>query len=295
MNAYLNWLKEQGFSDHTTRRYVTVCNQFIEWFEIKYNHIFSPNLVTAADLQEWKTFLLNTRQKNGKKYAISTVNNNIESIKSYFRFLHEKHLIPENPSLNLKKQAIQQSRDPKWLDQREEATLRFYIDHKNLWKGWQYHRNRAIIYTMLFAGLRISEVSDLEVDDLSNGFIHIRNGKGKKARKVYMNKTLASIMEEWLESRKTIDTNSSFLFISQKGGQLTESGIEKIFDRLRKKTGLEELTAHVLRHTCGHNLILKGSTLNEVADILGHNKLDTTRLYTHSSIEEQKKALDKLE
>lgn len=299
MENYIKWLKQQEYRSNTIRRYVVVAEKFINWSEIHLENCspFNPSVITNLDIQEWKKYILEEIQENGKKYSINTVNNKIESLKTFFRYLQDTHIISDNPAMNIKKQGVQKSQSPKWLNKKEKSVLKNYIDDESLKKKniWRYCRNRAIVYIMLLAGLRISEVASLELLDIDNGYIAIRDGKGGKAREVYMNEKLSKIIREWLSVRELKEVNTNHLFISQKGGALTPSGIEKIFETIRDKTNLKDLTPHVLRHTCCHDLIENGVPINQVADIAGHVDLDTTRLYVKSSKEEQQKALDTLD
>lgn len=293
------WLREAGKSPHSIASYIRSLDMFQSWYlETVGEDTFHPESVSAIDLQDFKQYLITkARTKQGKKLSASTVNNRIEGLRTFFRFLEETGQITHNPTAKLKPQKIQ-TRDlpPKWLDRNNKNKLLRIIENpadkeKN---PWRYARNRAIIYLMLHAGLRVSEVIGLEVDDIDveKGYLYIRKGKGSKARRIELNKDLSSVIQEWLEQRG--DADGIYKIFTSQMGILTVQGVEHIFRTLRKKTQMDDLTPHTLRHTFCHDLIERGFSLSLVADIAGHDDLNTTRRYTLSSEDERRKALDSL-
>lgn len=299
------WLFEDGASKNTVDRYVTVAKIFIEWHNrIMKSEAFDPVNVSGRDLNAWKKYLLEeaTYQRGNeepKRYSVSSVNNFVKSIRSFFRFLNENELIKSNPALKVKTQKIAADfdQDPRWLERFERNKLLRVVDDKNLEQKnrWKFTRNRAIVYVQLYAGLRVSEVTDLEPEDISfeTGYLFVRDGKGGKARRIEMNKDLRFALTEWLTERGDPDTKK--LFTSSRGGtNLTKQGIEYLYRTLSEKTGIDDLTTHVPRHTLAHDLIETGYSLQRVADILGHTNINYTRVYTKSSSQERREALESL-
>ncbi|MEC0182316.1 tyrosine-type recombinase/integrase [Paenibacillus peoriae] len=299
------WLLEDGASKNTIDRYVTVAKFFIEWHNrIMKSEVFDPVNVSGRDLNAWKKYLLEeaTYQRGNekpKRYSVSSVNNFVKSIRTFFRFLDENELIKTNPALKIKPQKIAADfdQDPRWLERFERNKLLRVVDDKNLEQKnrWKFTRNRAIVYVQLYAGLRVSEVIDLETEDISfeTGYLFVRDGKGGKARRIEMNKDLRLALSEWLVERGDPDTKK--LFTSSRGGtRLTKQGVEYLYRTLSEKTGIDDLTTHVPRHTLAHDLIETGYSLQRVADILGHTNLNYTRVYTKSSSQERREALESL-
>lgn len=305
IRKYEGVLREEGASENTIARYIQVANQFIDWHqELLKTTAFDPNNVSALDLQQWKKYLINEatfQRKNGetKKYSISSVNNCIVSIRTFFNSLEEMGLIKGNPSVKLKTQKVSEDFDsePRWLERNERNKLiRAIEDEQTERKNrWKFSRNRAIVYLMLLAGLRVSEVVDTETNDISfeTGYVFVRDGKGGKARRVEMNKELRNALHIWLEVRGEAKTKKLFTS-SRGGGALTKRGVEYLFESLGKKTGIEDLTTHVPRHTLAHDLIESGYSLQRVADILGHANINYTRIYTKTSTQERREALESL-
>lgn len=296
---------DNGLSNNSIDRYLIVAKIFMEWHKglIKTKE-FEPGNVSGRDMNAWKKHLIEeaTYQRNNqppKRYSISTVNNFLKSIRTFFEFLYESGLITSNPALKVKTQKVAADfdKEPRWLERSERNKLLRVVDdpresEKNRWK---FTRNRAIVYVQLLAGLRVSEVTDLEVEDLSfeTGYIFVRDGKGGKARRIEMNRDLRKALMEWIEERGNANTKK--LFTSTRGqGKLTKPGVEYLYRSLSKKTGIPDLTTHVPRHTLAHDLLDTGYSIQRVADILGHTNLNYTRVYTRSSSEERKQALDSL-
>lgn len=304
MDDYKLWLREEGKRPNTVNRYLRIAADFQEWYKAASGRKeFDPQLISALDLQDWKTYLLNeaTYQRSkggdGQKYSISSINNSIKGIKVYFDFLKESGVIPANPADKLKPQKMQEDEeDPRWLDRAERSRLLFYIDNAELRKKnpWRFARNRAICFVMLHAGLRVSEVVDLEPDDLDfqENILRVRNGKGGKARNVPMNKDLVAALQDWLRLRGQSKTKK--LFVSQRGGAFTADGVEHLFKQLRDKTGIPDLTPHVLRHTFAHDLAERGEPLRTIAKLLGHSNINYTRKYVIPSRNELRAAVNKL-
>lgn len=306
MNEYERWLQEEGKAENTVNRYVRIAADFQAWYKAATKQDdFSPQLVTSLDLQDWKTYLLNEatyqRTKNSKpqKYSVSSVNNCIKGIKVFFDYCMATGAIRTNPAKKVKPQKIQDDEgEPRWLERAEKTRFLFYVDNAQLQKknAWRFARNRAVAFVMLHAGLRVSEAVDLEPEDLNftgrKPFLRVRNGKGGKSRIVEMNPDLIDALRAWLEVRGTPRTIK--LFVSQRGGPLTEDGVTAMFIKLREKTGIPDLTPHVMRHTFAHDLAERGEPLQTIADLLGHSNVNYTRVYVTSSRDERQKAVNKL-
>lgn len=297
------WLLDDGSSKNTIERYITVASKFIEWHNrLMRTNVFDPINVSGRDMNAWKKYLLEEatyKRSNGetKRYSISSVNNFVKSIRTFFKFLTEKKIIESNPALKVKPQKIATDfdQDPRWLERFERNKLLRVLESLEQKNRWKFTRNRAIVYVQLFAGLRVSEVIDLEPGDLSfdTGYLSVRDGKGGKARRIEMNKDLRLALTEWLIERG--EPNTKKLFTSSRGGSsLSKQGVEYLYRTLSDKTGINDLTSHVPRHTLAHDLIVTGYSLQRVADILGHTNLNYTRVYTKSSSQERREALESL-
>ena len=159
-------------------------------------------------------------------------------------------------------------------------------------------RNRFIIETALGTGLRVSELANLKVDD-----IHIRkgqysltvnNGKGGKHRVVGFNNKLKTLIQEYLDYRKSM---SSYLFASERGEKMTRFGVGRVFKTMAAKAGLDSKhSIHTLRHTYATNLYkASGYNLRMVQKQLGHSSITTTTVYSDVLNQDLTDALENLE
>lgn len=283
MQHYVSWLEQQGKRPNTIQRYKSTLEEFKKWYEDTNGYTFKPENISTMDIHEWQHYLMEVAKAKrgkhkGKSLSVSTVATMIERLKPFFKYMFEEGEIKTDPGAYVKPPKIQRKGDVKWLDCIERNRLLRYLEDEELIQknSWRNYRNLAIIYVMLQAGLRVSEVANLKVTDIEDGFIYVRDGK---ARKVPMNTDIRKILHKWEEQRNSKEVNTDYLFISQKNGPLSVLGIEHIFKTIRKHTGLEGLTPHVLRHTFGHDLIEKGIPISYVAELMGHSDINTPRIY----------------
>lgn len=293
---YDQWLRENGKQPRTITRYLRIVNDFQAWYVRESSEEYKPDKVSALDLQDYKQYLIRDATFGpGKKYAISTVNNIIKGIRTYFTYLEETGQIKSNPSAKLKPHKLQEyDEEPRWLTRAERSRLLFYVNQetKNLWR---FTRNRAIVYVFLHAGLRESELVDLDLDDLDfhEDILRVRNGKGGKTRYVPINRDLKRVLLDWLEQRGDLQTNA--VFVSQRGHKrLSNDGVYYLISSLKDKTGVPDLSPHVLRHTFAHDLAERGESLRTIAQLLGHSNINYTRLYVTASRAEARAAVEKL-
>lgn len=297
LTDYQSWLRLNK-REKTAQTYIGEVKMFVEWWEGIYGEPFEPQKVIPLDTSDYKQFLMTVAKgRQGKRLSVVTINKKIEALRSYFTYLvEEAELFDKNPIKHIKTQRIHSGTmtEPRWLDRNEKNRLLRVIDNIGEKKVKQKIRNRAICYLMLNAGMRVSEVVSLRFDDLEleREVITVQDGKGGKMRRVYIDKTIVKIIKDWLDVRGEQPTD--FIFVSQKRTPITVQGVEDFFKELRKETNIEELTPHVLRHTFCHDLIEKGLPIGRVADAAGHSDLNTTRLYTRSSEEEIRAAVESL-
>lgn len=297
LTDYEGWL-HLNKREKTAKTYLGEVRMFAEWWEGVYGKSFDPKEVIPLDTSDYKQYLMTVAKgKQGKRLSMITINKKIEALRSYFTYLSEENgILEKNPIAHIKTQRIHSGTmaEPRWLDRNEKNRFIRFIDSIGEKKVKQKIRNKAICYLMLNAGMRVSEVVSLRLDDveLDREVITVQDGKGGKMRRVYIDKVIAKILKDWLDIRG--NQPNDYVFVSQKRTPITVQGVEDFFDTIRKETNIEDLTPHVLRHTFCHDLIEKGYSINRVADLAGHSDINTTRLYTRSSEEELRSAVESL-
>lgn len=149
---------------------------------------------------------------------------------------------------------------------------------------------------MLHTGLRISEVSNLRIGDISisprKGEIIVRSGKGEKFRTVPLNLNVRNTLKTYLSVRPSVDHD--YLFVGQKGERLRPAGIYYLVKKYGYGARIGDVSPHTLRHTFGKNLVDAGVPLDRVATLLGHSSLNTTRIYTVPSRADLQEAVERI-
>ncbi|QWI08423.1 integrase (plasmid) [Bacillus toyonensis] len=306
LKMYVEHLQQKDLSHNTVIMYRKSINYFIRWFEEthanyeSYYTTFDKAVgdITLDHLIKYREYLFETKSVTGKPYSLETIRLRVNCVKDFFSYLYEENFIESNPAKNFKNVRYVKESQVRWLTHDEKSRLLRYVEDpkliiKNEWRGY---RNLAIINIMLLAGLRASEVSNLKLEDLDNGFILIRSSKGLKGRKLPINHDLGKVLNKWLNVRNEKEqfSDSQYVFLSQRGSKFTEMGLTKLFITLEKKTGIEGLSPHTLRHTFCHDLVEKGTPIHIIADYAGHSSVKTTMIYVTSSNMEKKTAVEKL-
>lgn len=298
--AFEQWLSgTKGRADLTIKTYLSALNEFERWAKGTFGDDFDVEKVSSLDLQDYRRYLIAKKTESGERMSPITVNKKIEALRSFFRFMVDQRRMTVNPAESLNRLKVQNQTEPRWLTRNERNALTRYFKEeeahtKNL---WLFRRNHAIVMTMLLAGLRVSEIVNLEFTDVDiapsgKQMIYVYNSKGGKSRLIPVNKELRSVLLDWCEVRSQKGEGTQFFRSQRASDKLSVQGIEHLFRKLRKATGIAELTPHTLRHTFCHDLLSRGKPLPVVADLAGHSDINVTRLYVKSSEEERRDAVE---
>ncbi len=283
-DQFRDHLVATGKSPHTIEAYTRDVRLFADWFDQTNGRELTPARITPIDVREYRSYLLTV-----KNYKPATVNRKLSSISAFCEWANEMGLISANP-VNGISQIDEVRLAPKWLDKNEQYALLRAVQEKGR------KRDIALITLMLNTGLRVSEVSRLTVDDIQisprKGSVTVRGGKGEKFRTVPLNVDTRKAVQAYL--RRNDLQNGSYLFVSQRGGPLQPSGIYYLVNRYAYDARLEDVTPHTLRHTFGKNLVDAGVSLDRVAQLLGHESVNTTRIYTTPSEQDLQRDVEKI-
>jgi site-specific recombinase XerD len=239
--------------------------------------------VTMIEVYEYLAFLSRDRIKNRNaedvQYGLSAASRarKIASIRSFFKYLTVKaHLLDENPIADLDSPKIPKSL-PRYLTLDESQRLLKAIDGKNK------TRDYCIICLFLNCGLRISEIVGLNVSDIRDDSLRVL-GKGNKTRIVYLNDACIYALNEYLNERKliaAIDKNA--LFLSSRRKRMSTDAVHAMVKKTLKAAGLDasKYSSHKLRHTAATLMLSNGVDVRTLQEVLGHDHLNTTQIYTH--------------
>jgi site-specific recombinase XerD len=298
IDAYKTHLENEDHSALTTVGYLADARLFIAWFEKNNREEFALENVTPSDVREYRSYL-----QTEQGFKASTVNRKLAALSSLMNWGIESGRISADPTAKMKyvKKAAQ---SPKWLDKQEQYALQRAVE-KDLQlaqlrypKRWvTRRRDVSIVVFMLNTGLRLSETISLTLDDLEiserKGKVLVRRGKGNKERVVPLNAEAREALNEWLKIRPV--TSGSRLWLSIESGTdegLTGRAVQRVLKRYGQDAGIEKLTPHVLRHSFAKNLTNKGVGIEKVAQLLGHENLNTTQIYIKPDFKDLEKALE---
>lgn len=239
--------------------------------------------ITLIEVYEYLAFLSRDRIKNKNaddvQYGLTASSRarKIASIRSFFKYLTVKaHLLEENPLADLDSPKIPKTL-PRYLTLEESQRLLNAIDGK--FKSRDY----CIICLFLNCGLRISEIVGLNVSDVRNDSLRIV-GKGNKTRMVYLNDACVYAINDYLEDRKlvaAIDKNA--LFLSNRRKRMSTDAVHAMVKKTLAAAGLDatKYSSHKLRHTAATLMLSNGVDVRTLQEVLGHDHLNTTQIYTH--------------
>jgi len=278
---FWEFLREQDISSHTVEALIMDVRKLAKWFSTANSEPWDVARVTVRDVTDFREFL-----HREKKQATSTVNRCLASLRKYFKWLCQKDHIALNPTLGVK-ELRRQPLAPQGLTRAEVRKLLREVELRN------DVRAKAIFSLVLYSGARLSDVTFLELSDLSiserRGTVYYRYGKGSKQRTVPLPLQARKALIDYLERRPPVHTER--VFVGERGA-LDRRGIQALFEKYKALTGIENLHCHVLRHTFSHNFLAKSAeggaegNLVQLAQLLGHESLATTAIYTKVSLQE---------
>lgn len=283
LDKLLNNFKEkmiaEDISDNTLKNYVSDIKIFYRWYrEID----FSENVekVTHYHLTAYKDYLIHNQRKRA-----SSINRNIQSLRNFFRFLTVQKSIKKNPAEKVKFLRRIKRTQPKALTKNDIHKLLSVTSHSS--HGTK-QRNYAIIQLLLQTGIRVGEIVNLEIRDLTlydrSGEIRVVNAKGGKERTIPLNSSARKALRNYFEGRNLEEGGA--VFFSKQNKKMTVRAVQKVINNLAGKSGIENMSPHTLRHTFAINYLRSNpECLVELSALLGHESLDTTSIYTTASKE----------
>ena len=273
LDAFIDniWI-EKGLSQNTLDSYRSDLEQFSSWLE---KNNLSYIKTSKKEILSYLSFLFQ------KGLGSKTVARRLSSLKSFFRYLVFKSIIQNDPSSEVETPKLLKS-IPKSISEKEVEALLAAPDEKTD-IGL---RDKTMIETLYSCGLRISELTNLELLNLNlrQGVIRVI-GKGQKERLVPMGDQLIALLELYISSsRKNLlnKRHSDFLFLSTRGQRMTRQSFWHRIKHYCLASGFEpdKISPHVLRHAFATHLLNNGADLRVVQLLLGHSDLNTTQIYT---------------
>jgi integrase/recombinase XerC len=225
-------------------------------------------------------------------YSKRSIARKAACLKSFFRFLQRTGKHPGNPAANLSSPKIER-RLPAYLDEKTVTQLMEQPDRSTP----QGVRDAAVLELFYATGMRLGELIGLQVGDvdLREGTVKVR-GKGSKDRILPLGRTAASVLGLYLGIRSSLLGGKNDgalpgpLFVTNRGNRLSPKGVNRLISKyIARVSDIQKKSPHVLRHTFATHLLNRGADLRAVKELLGHESLATTQIYTHVSIDRLKK------
>jgi len=283
--SYERWLRErEDLAAASIRNYLSDLRHFIAWYETERDaHVhdcFTPQGITTPALTRYRTYLQAVQRQKP-----ASVNRSLISLKRYFGWVLQHHLISYDPSVAVKLVGQEESA-PRHLDDQEEQALVAAVTKAGTL------RDRVLIVLLLHTGLRAREICHLRRDQVKlgkrSGFLEII-GKRNKYREVPLNATARKMLEEYLP---TLPPDAVFLFPSGKTKEaLSERALGYIVKKYAHIAKLLDVSPHDLRHRFGYRMA-ESVPLHRLAQIMGHDSLDTTKLYIQGTKHDLQEAVE---
>jgi len=325
INEFLNYLNyERHFSPHTAKCYVADLTQFCAYLvrEAAGSTPTTPTpspagggslgggtpygsggptagtaVMVDTDLKQ-KLLAMTTETVKGflaflgqQDYSKSTTARKLATLRSFYKFCVRRSYIESNPLASIR-MPKQEKRLPKFLTVEEVNKLLHTPDDGNLLGA----RDRAMLEVLYSTGIRVSELVDLNAEDVdfTAQLVRIR-GKGKKQRNTPIGPTALGAIARYLELRRADARSASFdqraLFVNKHGQRLSTRSVRRKLDKYLAIAGLDpSVSPHTLRHSFATHMLDKGADLRSVQELLGHQSLSTTQIYTHLTTERMKQS-----
>lgn len=299
VDDYLNYLKAaRGRSESTVKEYYYDIRQFLRYMRIRKEHLKVESLdevsiedvdielletIKKSDIYAYISYLDSTRGNSGR-----TKFRKISSVRSFFDYLTYKiELLDKNPTENIDMPKIERSL-PVYLTLEEAVHLLNIVENS---KQKEIYRLRDYAITTLFlnCGLRLSELANLNIADLNKDNTLRIIGKGSKERLVYLNGSVQEALRGYLRKRNELEVDQDALFLSMRKNRMSNRSIQHMLEKHLKAAGFDtrKYTVHKLRHTAATLMYQYGNEdLKSLQEILGHESVSTTQIYTHVNLED---------
>lgn len=266
LENYRNYLKyERAYSDNTVGAYMNVLNKYEE---------FLKKDILESDTEDLERYL-----KYIKNLESTTVAHKITSIKSYFNYNIKRGIVSVNPADKVSRPKLTKHL-PEYLTEEEVGKL-LDVEVKSPYD----YRNKTILELLYSSGIRISELVNIKTPNYDSEECLIRiMGKGSKERIVPLGDYAINIMNDYMNNYRPLinKKHTDYVFVNNRGDKISRQFIFKVIKKEALKKGIKkDISPHTLRHTFATHLLKNGADLRIIQELLGHENISTTQIYTH--------------
>tara|TARA_B100002052_G_scaffold291652_2_gene312033 strand:+ start:513 stop:1526 length:1014 start_codon:yes stop_codon:yes gene_type:complete len=309
-------LDERAFSPYTAKCYGVDLRQFVEYLCDEHGHTIDPETesstwrrctegnassdvvgtvgptcltsrIVSADTATIREFLAHL---DGMDYSAATMARKIATMRSFYRWLERRGVVQGNP-MALIRTPRQAKRLPKAIGVQEVEKLLAAPDVQTILGA----RDRAMLETLYSTGIRVSELVGMDIRDIDEvGQALIVRGKGRRERIVPLGSHAMAALQHYLQMRRRHEhelTGDRAVFINKGDGRISARSVRRKVTKYLKEAGLDpEISPHTLRHSFATHLLDNGADLRSVQELLGHQSLSTTQVYTHLTTQRMQEA-----
>jgi integrase/recombinase XerC len=268
--AFVKALEGQNFSPKTVRAYRDDLGQFTTWLETIRVDWDNPKRLGKVDIEAFLHHL------SGIPLTGVSRAHKLAAIRKFFSFLHENGILQTNSAAAVRG-TRREEKEPGILYKEQYKAL--------LYEATESPRDYAIIMTFLQTGIRLSELANLRLEDVDfeNRLLTVRQGKGRKDRRIPLVDEEVKALRNYLRHRATeLILDDDTLFLAKNGTSLNVSSVKAIVAKYVKKAGIRKrVSVHTLRHTFGAHKADKHMSIATLQELMGHKKKETTLKYIH--------------
>jgi integrase/recombinase XerD len=287
-DKYKEHLTILNYAAGTIKGHIFYLNRFFKY--LWENNIGEITGVTKDTVRDYQIHIFEELNPRGRPNSVSTQNNKLQAVKSFFSFLCENDYLVGDPAKDIS-YAKEPQRLPRSILTRPEMTKMLHTPDTKTVLGY---RNRTILEVLYSSGIRREEITNLLLQDVdyTEGYIRINAGKGKKDRVVPLGKIACRYLENYIKAvRSSLIRNpyNNHLFLSLKGNRLSKNMVWEIVKRSAKDAKLKKnISPHTFRHTCATLMLRNKANVRHIQELLGHASLDSTQVYASVSITDLK-------
>ena len=274
VEEFLQYLTDvKMVSSNTVLAYQTDLDEFALFLK---EHNLSYLSLTKEDVRTYLKLL------DQEKFKNKSISRHLSALRSFYSYLEQKGVVENNVFEKIHNPKLNKPL-PNTLNYEETEKLLHFDKLDTSWDIECY----LVLELLYSTGLRVSELSDIKIGDIYKSDRRITvTGKGQKGRTVYYGEFAQDALDKYLSIRPSLlkKENHDYLLVNQRGGKLSRSSIFKMIEKKALSSGINHhLSPHTLRHTFATHLLANGADIKTVQELLGHENLGTTEIYTHLS------------
>ena len=285
-DAYIESLGARNYAEGTLEGRRDALKVFLAWAAER--DLTRAGQVTRPILESYQRWLWRCTKANGQRLGWSTQRNRLGTLKDFFRWVTRQDVILHNPASEVELPRIEKRLPQAVLTLPEVERLLAVPDVTDPLGI----RDRTMLEVFYSCGIRRTELCRIELPDMNTErrTLHVRLGKGKKDRVVPIGTRAVHWLEHYLQAvrpRLCLDTRTQALFLTGYGGPFNPDVVSRMVAAWLARAGLKRKgCCHILRHTCATHMLENGADIRFIQQLLGHEKLDTTAIYTEVSIKQ---------